>query len=250
MIQINTLKGFEAVKDIYFITEQGEVFSTFKGGYLLTKDNGHGYLIVTLKLEGVRKWKHAYIHRLVALAYIPNPDGKSEVNHIDEDKQNNEVGNLEWVTRLTNVRHGTGIQRAVRKRCQDVFVYDHRLVFQGKFIGMHKATLATLGYSETKGRNRRRKGFFFLDCPIEQMSRDEFLAIVDSSLYKSVIVENIKTGEQLFFEKNRDARRFFDGKVNITDAIKNSWLIRGTYRAYNLDYARLIDSPNLREQEP
>lgn len=46
------------------------------------------------------------INRLVASAFIPNPDNKKEVNHIDSDKTNNNVNNLEWTTRRENVSHG------------------------------------------------------------------------------------------------------------------------------------------------
>ena len=49
--------------------------------------------------------KKMYVHRAVALAFIPNPDNKTDVNHIDGDKYNNQLENLEWVTRKGNMRH-------------------------------------------------------------------------------------------------------------------------------------------------
>lgn len=79
---------------------------------------------------------------------------------------------------------------------------------------------------------------------------NEFLNIAESSVYRTVVVENIKTGAKKYFSTNREARRFFDNKVNITDAIKYNWLVRKTYRIYNLDYSKLKDSPSLREREP
>jgi hypothetical protein len=66
-------------------------------------NNGKGYLVVTFKKDGERKNK--YIHRLVAEAFIPNPENKCDVNHIDGDKSNNKLYNLEWNTRQENAKH-------------------------------------------------------------------------------------------------------------------------------------------------
>lgn len=50
---------------------------------------------------------HGFVHRLVALTFIPNPDGLPEVNHRDGDKRNNAVANLEWMTHADNGRHAS-----------------------------------------------------------------------------------------------------------------------------------------------
>lgn len=62
-----------------------------------------GYEIVDLYKNGKRKTVR--VHRLVAEAFIPNNDNKPEVNHIDGNKHNNNVDNLEWVTKKENCRH-------------------------------------------------------------------------------------------------------------------------------------------------
>ena len=66
-------------------------------------DNGNGYKVVSLLKDGKRK--NFYVHRLVAEHFIPNPNGFKEVNHIDYDKSNNNVMNLEWTDRASNVRY-------------------------------------------------------------------------------------------------------------------------------------------------
>lgn len=62
-----------------------------------------GYLSTDLYEGGERVTRR--VHRLVAEAFIPNPDGKPVVNHIDGNKHNNDVSNLEWVTSKENCRH-------------------------------------------------------------------------------------------------------------------------------------------------
>lgn len=92
--------------------------------------NNKGYVMVRLWDSGVSTSK--LVHRLVAQAFIPNPDNLPEVNHKDENKVNNDVNNLEWVTREENVRHsiktGTAHQNIhgslKNKRCKKVAQYD------------------------------------------------------------------------------------------------------------------------------
>jgi len=69
-----------------------------------------GYCCVDLSISG--KKKKYYRHRLVAEAFIPNPNNYPEVNHKDEDKSNNRVDNLEWITTKENLNYGTHNKRA------------------------------------------------------------------------------------------------------------------------------------------
>ena len=64
--------------------------------------------------------KHCYVHRLVAQTFIPNPDNKRYVNHIDCDKHNNNVSNLEWCTQKENIKHSIVNKR--QKNCFTTFV--------------------------------------------------------------------------------------------------------------------------------
>lgn len=77
-----------------------------------------GYLQVSIKLDETQKFTNQYIHRLVALYWIENPQQKKEVNHIDGNKENNNVDNLEWVTAFENQkhRHSIGINKTSHRR--------------------------------------------------------------------------------------------------------------------------------------
>lgn len=76
-----------------------------KGRILKLYTRKGGYLFVQLHLNG--KGKNYLVHRLVAIAFIPNPDNLPEVNHLDEDKTNNRVENLEFCDRKYNINFGT-----------------------------------------------------------------------------------------------------------------------------------------------
>lgn len=97
------IKNYEG---IYAITSCGKVYSYRTKKFLKAAKDKDGYLCVILSVNGKRK-KYT-IHRLVATTYIPNPDALPTVNHKDEDKTNNSINNLEWLSHRDNVIYSQG----------------------------------------------------------------------------------------------------------------------------------------------
>lgn len=83
----------------------------------------HGYFILTMRKNG--RYKTEEVHRLVALAFIPNPDDLPCVNHKDENKQNNSVDNLEWCTRAYNNNYGNRNKKISQSRKGIKFSEEH-----------------------------------------------------------------------------------------------------------------------------
>lgn len=125
------IKGYE---NLYQISSRGRVRSlnynkTGKIKLLKPAKKNNGYLNVVLHKDG--KMKNYLVHRLVAEAFIPNPDNLPEINHkSEEDKTDNRVECLEWCDRRYNCNYGTRNQRVAEKRSKPVLQYDK----QGNFI--------------------------------------------------------------------------------------------------------------------
>lgn len=97
------IKGYEG---LYEVSNLGRVKSlnylhTGKEGILKANKDNDGYLYVNLYKNN--KMKSCTIHRLVAIAFVENPEGYNEVNHIDKNRENSKASNLEWCSRQYNV---------------------------------------------------------------------------------------------------------------------------------------------------
>lgn len=114
---MKSIKGFPA----YSVSSHGTIINTVTGKEKKPTSNhsGKGYLYVDLYDNGRKS--RLYVHRIVADAFIPNPDGKPYINHKDGNPQNNDVDNLEWCTPLENVIHASktlGTMISYKKACE------------------------------------------------------------------------------------------------------------------------------------
>lgn len=119
----------------YEVSDKGEVRTIATGRIKAYKVDRYGYAVVCLAEDGKRTYPT--IHRLVAEAFIPNPDGLPQVNHKDENKLNNSVENLEWCTAYYNSHYGTGRERSDRGRCKPIVAMK-----DGKVVKEYPSTIA------------------------------------------------------------------------------------------------------------
>ena len=112
------IEGFEK----YEVSNLGKIRNIESGRLLKPFLNKNGYLMYGL--YGYDKRKRLYLHRIMATAFIDNPEGKPCVNHIDENKTNNDLSNLEWCTARENLVHGTRTKRAAEKHFKKVIQLD------------------------------------------------------------------------------------------------------------------------------
>lgn len=136
--------GYEG---LYEVSSYGRVRRVNKD--LLKLQNVKGYNQVCLYKNGISTGLR--VHRLVAQAFLPNPDNLPQVNHKDEDKTNNNVDNLEWCDNKYNNNYGTKIER-------------------------HKQTMFNLGYWKEGNNNkdRYRKYYYLHRDEILQKKREKY----------------------------------------------------------------------------
>lgn len=126
------VSNFGRIRSLKRETISSNQYSSFKkqANEIILKQsiNKHGYCSIILSKNGKNKWYS--VHRLVACAFIDNSNGFKCVNHKDENKQNNNVENLEWCTHKYNNNYGTRKKRVAKATSKQVIQYD----INGDFI--------------------------------------------------------------------------------------------------------------------
>ena len=101
--QIYQMKDIPGWEGLYSCDTKGQIYSYRSNKFLRPSKNKRGYLHVTFTKDGKR---YDYrVQRLIAITFLENPENKSQVNHIDGNKLNNYLSNLEWVTPEENIQH-------------------------------------------------------------------------------------------------------------------------------------------------
>lgn len=153
------IKGFEGK---YKVSNTGMVVSLINNVILANRYNQNGYKQVLL-YSGNGLSKSKKVHRLVAEAFIDNPENKPQVNHKDENKSNNNVDNLEWVTPKENSNYGTRNLRMGKSHKKQIIVQDKNGSFSvkesandfAKELGVHQSNI----FHVIKGDQKTVKGF-------------------------------------------------------------------------------------------
>ena len=140
-------RDIEGYEGMYQVSNEGRVRSldrtiTFKDGrkrifkgQILKQQLANNYNKVDLQIN---KYKHSFnVHRLVAAAFIPNPENLSDVNHKDENKLNNKCSNLEWISHIDNCNYGdrnekVSISQGKRVMCVETGIEYHSISFASK----------------------------------------------------------------------------------------------------------------------
>ena len=157
------MKDIKNYEGLYQVTENGDVWSVRRNRFLKPYKNQLGYLRVVLSKNGILK--RYSVHRLVAEAFLDNPDNLPCVNHKDENKLNNNVDNLEWCTiRYNNCYNDGQIKRARFKR-KKVYQYDLNGNLIKEWISVNDA--GRNGYNQghvaacCRGERKTHKGFIW-----------------------------------------------------------------------------------------
>jgi hypothetical protein len=155
----------------YRITEDGKVINNKTNKELKPRIDKYGYYKVSLSYNGICKENR--VHRLLALSYLPNPENKCDVNHIDGNKGNNHLSNLEWATRSENLKHAfknklkiiTNKQRVLIKERSSKKVLNtqtgilyNSAVEASKLLGINESTL----YGYLKGRRTNKTSLIYV----------------------------------------------------------------------------------------
>lgn len=160
-MQSEIWKDIPGYSGLYQVSNLGRIMS-FKNQYGRGPRLMNGEITKSGYIQVCLNKKRYKVHRLVAMAFVPNPDGLPQINHKNEIKTDNRVKNLEWCTGKYNVNYGTAIERRSKKRGKSVMCIETGSIFEsckaaGRELNLDFSHIAKC----CRGILPKHKGFHF-----------------------------------------------------------------------------------------
>ena len=213
------MEKWEYINEEYEISNLGNIRRTTKGKthHVKTEKLKKGYLRVSIWENGIRNRK--LVHRLVAEAFIPNPDNKTQVDHINNNTSDNRVENLRWVTPKENVQHSIEQNRFVTEKKINAYknvIKTEKELQMLKEVGFKKGNIPW---------NKNKKG---LQIHTEEWKKQASLRMKEANKIKQTPVICVETGET--FESQSEASRQKNiSQGNIGSCLKGKRQVAGGY---------------------
>ena len=152
------MKDILGYEGLYAITSCGKVWSYRSKKFLKPDKKNSGYLQVGLHKDSEQK--KYLVHRLVAEAYLPNPNNLPCVNHKDENKENNALPNLEWCDRSYNINYGNRNKRVSQTLSKPVYCIELNKTFDGAAAAARELGLDSSHITKCcKGKQKTTGGY-------------------------------------------------------------------------------------------
>lgn len=205
--ELNDICGEQSVwaehpwRDNIYVSDTGIIAKNVHGRIIVMPQHilNSGYLTVSVDDYKTRRNANGnqLVHRLVAETYIPNPDGKPHVNHIDANKLNNSVDNLEWCTLSENMIHA---YKHGLCSTEEVMIEETGEVFSSCAECARAICGTSSGIHDCKtGRQQKHRGYHF------KFPKDGKFDADDRMRFLGVVVTDIRTGEEAYFSTIKEA---------------------------------------------
>lgn len=227
--EVSTFGNFRSL-DRWVVYKNGrKIF--YKGKNKNITDGVHGYKVVSFSKDGITKQE--FVHRVVLNTFVPNPNPKvyTDVNHIDEDKANNNLSNLEWATHKDNMNHGTLSQKISETEGTTVV----QLSKEGIPLKQWYSINSVIESEGTRFIQELRKNKIVYDKYVwayldkyKSLTKQDILDIVKEKENKNIITQIDLNGTFIKEYTTEDIKEVLD-KSKIINCIKNKTYIYNKY---------------------